>query len=155
MNGSEEARGARKAAMTIKVYMNNQPTPSDRAKTVHYGRHTTFGSMGDNDNNLRSKNTTSVCGFATPDADDSVHQPQRPLPPPKTRSRAQEHPTLRDNSAPPRNPAHEKGPAIGGSDHRRMEHRKQHGNSCSKNKEIYIKKCARVSEGGKQPELSC
>ena len=61
---------------------NNQPTPLVEAKTV-YGRHTTFGTVGDNDEKLRTTSNTSAGKFTTPDEDDSVRQPQRPRPPPE------------------------------------------------------------------------
>ena len=58
--------------------MNNQQTPPVRAKTVRYGRHTTFGTVEDNDEKLRTTSNTSASKFTTSDEDDSVRQPQRP-----------------------------------------------------------------------------
>ena len=63
--------------------MKNQRTPSDRAKTVRYGRHTTFGTAGDDDKEFRTRNNISAGRVTTPDEDDSVSQPQRPRPPPE------------------------------------------------------------------------
>ena len=52
--------------------MNNQQAPPVREKTVRYGRHTTFGTVGDNDEKLRTKSSTSAGKFTTLDEDDSV-----------------------------------------------------------------------------------
>ena len=63
--------------------MNNQLTLPVRAKMVCYGRHTTFVTVGDNDEDFRTIRNTSTGNIATPDEDDSVHQSQRPLPTPE------------------------------------------------------------------------
>ena len=102
MNGSKETGGTQKAATTSKS-TNNQPTLSVRAKMVRYGRHTTFGTVGDNDEDFRTIYNTSAGNISTPDEDNSVRQPQRPLPPskpppPLPRTRIM---TLNDQPIPP------------------------------------------------------
>ena len=80
MNGSEEAGGATKGSTTFKN-TNKQPMPPVRSKTVRYGRHTNFGAAGDNDEYIGTTHYTNNSNMPTPDEDDSVQQPQRPLPP--------------------------------------------------------------------------
>ena len=82
MNGSEEAGGATKGSTTFKN-MKKQPTSPVRAKMVRYGRHTNFGAAGDNDEDIGTTYYTSNSNMPTPDGDDSVRQPQRPLPSPE------------------------------------------------------------------------
>ena len=83
MNGSEEAGGGRERQQSPLKSMNNQQTPSDRPKMACYGHHITFGTMGDNDEDIRTENYIVDGNIPTPDDDDSVSQPQRPSPPPE------------------------------------------------------------------------
>ena len=82
MNGSEEAGGGTKGSTTFKN-MNKQLTSPVRTKTVRYGRHTNFGAAGDNDEYVGTTYYTRNSNMPTPDEDDSMRQPQRPLPPPE------------------------------------------------------------------------
>ena len=63
--------------------MNKQPTLPVRATTVRYGRHINSGTVGDNDEDIRTTYDTSNNNMPTLDEDNSVRQPQRPLPAPK------------------------------------------------------------------------
>ena len=63
--------------------MNNQQTSPGRAKTVRYDRHITFGTVGDDDKDVRTENYIADGNIPTPDDNDSVSQPHRPLPPPE------------------------------------------------------------------------
>ena len=69
--------------------MNNQRTPPDRAKTVHYSRQTSFGHQDNDDNDdTQRANQGSARDASSKRIHDgitmvSAKQPPRPLPPPE------------------------------------------------------------------------